>query len=185
MKNDKMNNSKNVVEDFEKRQVNLALRGKVYSLRVQEQMMGERLQTEYFLYQQEEPVARTSVYYYKNDSEEKKRKHQWFGYSEVPESMFELDHVYVEPKYRGIGTPFMNIIMHDILQFDKEHDIKSKIVFIRLNRPETIVFFNKWDARVNENEPQSSDTTKMIIDNPKIVGNVEFEKIEEFQGFEK
>ena len=175
----------NISARFETKQTDLTLQGQSFSLQLKKNIYGDRLHIEYALTQAESPVARTSVYYSFNDTKEKKSRYKWFGYDEVPESLFELDHVYVEPEYRGIGTPFMNIIMKDILQFDEQEKTKSKILLLRLNTPEAIAFFDKWNARENGEVDSTSQTTKMIIDTPKIVGDIDFENVFNSSALEK
>ena len=62
---------------------------------------------------------------------------------------------------------------------------KSKILLLRLNTPEAIAFFDKWNARENGEDDSTSQTTKMIIDTPKIVGDINFENVFNSSALEK
>jgi hypothetical protein len=75
--------------------------------------------------------------------------------------------------------------MNDILQFDEQEKTKSKILLLRLNTPEAIAFFDKWNARENGEDDPTSQTTKMIIDTPRIVGDIDFENVFNSSALEK
>lgn len=144
--------------------------GEFYQLEILSEKVGTRFVHKYVLTKNAEPVASTLLFYTQNNSLEQLALWHAFGYREVPESMFEIDKLYVEKKYRGIGTTFLNLIMQDIIEFDKTFKLNSKIVFVRLNTPEATAFFNKWNAKVNDIfERDSAKTTKMIIDEPKVI----------------
>lgn len=142
-----------------------------YDLSVEKEFVGNRLHLKYMLESRNNKVARVSLYYVFND---RKGMNKWhaFGYKEVPESMFDIDNFYVEPKFRGvgIGTAFLNIIMRDIEDFDKMQRLHSKITFVRMNTPDATAIFNKWNAHENDLYlKDAKNSTRMIIDNPCVV----------------
>ena len=142
-----------------------------YFLTIKREVVGNRVRLNYVLENSNEKVARVSIYHSFNDEEMQKKWH-FFGYSEVPESMFEIDNLYVEPKFRsaGIGTAFINQIMKSINDFDKTQNLKSKIVLVRLNTPDAAAFFDKWNARENDEFFNlNNSSTRMIIDTPKVI----------------
>ncbi len=160
-----------IIESFKSATLKFDNDDKEYSLAVKQEFVGDRLCLKYTLEAGYEKVARVSLYYVYND-ENGIKKRTSFGYTEVPESMFEIDHFYVEPKFRnaGIGTAFFNIIMQNIVDFDKSQNLNSKLVLVRLNTPEATAFFQKWNARENDRFiNEAVQTTRMIIDKPKVV----------------
>lgn len=160
-----------IIENFNSTTLMFDGEDKTYELSVKKEFVGSRLHIKYTLESGYEKVAKVSLYYVFNDEKEARKWHS-FGYTEVPESMFEIDHFYVEPKFRnaGIGTAFFNQIMQSIIDFDKSQNLHSKMVFVRMNTPEATAFFNKWNVREND-EFLNEDlrTTRVIIDTPCIV----------------
>lgn len=149
-----------------------------YFFSVTSEVVGSRVKLKIKLEREDEKVAKVSLFHCFNDDENIKKWNS-FGYREVPESMFEIDNLYIEPKFRnsGMGTSFLNLIMERINNFDTKNHVESKILLVRLNTPEAVAFFNKWNIRENDNYPQAeSATTRMIIDKPKIVPAKTFEK---------
>ena len=160
-----------IIKNFKSAILKLDGEDKEYFLTVKQEFVGDRLCLKYTLESGYDRVARVSLYYVFND-EKKARKWHSFGYTEVPESMFEIDHFYVEPKFRnaGIGTAFFNIIMQNIVDFDSAQNLHSKMVFVKMNTPEATAFFNKWNAHENDKFlGEDERTTRMIIDEPKVI----------------
>ena len=142
-----------------------------YFCSITSEVVGNRVKLKIKLERGDEKVAKVSLFHCFNDAENIKKWNS-FGYKEVPESMFEIDNLYVEPKFRnaGIGTAFLNLIMQNINNYDNKNHLESKILFIRLNTPEATAFFNKWTAHENDNSVESeSVTTRMIIDKPQVI----------------
>lgn len=165
-----------IIENFNSKVLMFEGEDKPYELSVKTEFVGNRLHLKYALESGYDRVARVSLYYVFNDEKESKKWHS-FGYTEVPESMFEIDHFYVEPKFRnaGIGTAFFNQIMQSITDFDKSQNLHSKMVFVRLNTPEATAFFNKWNARENDRFlNEEIRTTRVIIDTPCTVSAKNF-----------
>lgn len=157
------------------KKLRLKKNGGFYQLEISSEKVGNRFVRKFILTKNAELVASTLLFYTQNNSLKQQALWHSFGYREVPESMFEIDKLYVEKKYRGIGTAFLNFIMQEIIEFDQIFKLNSKIVLVRLNTPEATTFFNKWDARNNDNfETNSTKTTKMIIDEPKIIDSIYF-----------
>ena len=157
-----------IIESFKSATLKLDNDDKEYFLAVKQEFVGDRLCLKYTLEAGYEKVAKLSLYYVFNNEKEARKWHS-FGYTEVPESMFEIDHFYVEPKFRnvGIGTAFFNIIMQNIVDFDKSQNLHSKMVFVRMNTPEATAFFNKWNVRENDKFlNEDTRTTRVIIDTP-------------------
>ena len=165
-----------IIEKFKSATLSLDGEDKEYFLTVKQDFVGDRLRLNYSLETGYNKVARVSLYYVFND-ERGIKKWNSFGYTEVPESMFEIDHFYVEPQFRdkGIGTAFFNLIMKNIVDFDKAQNLHSKMVLVRLNSPEATAFFNKWNIRENDNFLEDAkSSTRMIIDNPCTVPSRNF-----------
>ena len=151
-----------------------------YFFSVTSEIVGNRVKLKIKLERENEKVAKVSLFHCFNNAENIK-KWNLFGYREVPESMFEIDNLYVEPKFRnaGIATAFLNLIMQNINNYDNKNHLESKILFIRLNTPEATAFFNKWTARENDNSLNSeSVTTRMIIDKPRVISANNFTQAE-------
>lgn len=149
--------------------------GEFYQLEILSEKVGNRFARKFILTKNAELVANTLLFYTQNNSLKQQTLWHSFGYREVPESMFEIDKLYVEKKYRGIGTAFLNFIMQEIIKFDQNFKLNSKIVFVRLNTPDATAFFNKWNARNNDTlSTDSAKTTKMIIDKPRVIESVYF-----------
>lgn len=157
------------------KKIRLERNGEFYQLEISSEKIGTRFSYKYVLTQNTNPVASTLLFYTQNRTPEKQNLWHTIGYREVPESMFEIDKLYVEKKYRGIGTAFLNFIMQEIIAFDQNFNLSSKIVFVRLNTPEAIAFFNKWSAQNNDTfETNNTKTTKMIIDKPNVIDSNTF-----------
>jgi GNAT superfamily N-acetyltransferase len=160
-----------IIKNFKTAKLTFAGEDKEYFLIIKEDVVGDRLRLNYTLESGYDKVAKISLYYVLND-ERGIKKWNSFGYKEVPESMFEIDHFYVEPKFRnaGIGTAFFNIVMQNIVDFDNAKNLHSKLVFVKMNTPEATAFFNKWNARENANFLEDSQSTILsIIDKPCVV----------------
>ena len=160
-----------IIKNFKSANLKLDGDDKEYFLTIKQEVIGDRLFLKYALESGYDKVAKVSLYYVQND-ERGIRKWSSFGYNEVPESMFEIDHFYVEPKFRnaGIGTAFFNLIMQNIVDFDAAQNLNSKMVFVKMNTPEATTFFNKWNARENDKFLEENPrTTRVIIDKPHTV----------------
>lgn len=106
------------------------------------------------------------------------------GFDEIPDDYFVLDKIAVDEQFRriSIGTALMNRAMQNIILFNKLHGKNIKILFQRrnLNIDVTLPFYDNFGARVNSDEERYNvfkerthgAITPMIIDEPKIVGEV-------------
>lgn len=160
-----------IIKNFKSAKLTFAGEDKEYFLTIKEDVVGDRLRLKYTLESGYDKVARVSLYHVINE-EKGIKKWNSFGYKEVPDSMFEIDNFYVEPKFRnaGIGTAFFNIIMQNIVEFDKAQNHHSKLVFVRMDTPEATAFFNKWSAVENDRYIEEAQrTTRMIINEPRVV----------------
>ena len=83
-----------IIENFKSKTLAFDGDDKEYFLTVKQEFIGDRLCLKYTLETGYDKIAKVSLYYVFND-ERGIKKWNSFGYKEVPESMFEIDHFYI------------------------------------------------------------------------------------------
>jgi hypothetical protein len=136
---------------------------------------------------QSDPIGKIFLFLYTSNNDlHSQERLELSGCKECPMNFFELKSIWVDESQRGIGTAFLSYVMNDIKKFNESQKRNIKIVLNRLNSDITIPFYNKFGARRNENaymqlySISDADCTYMIIDEPKIVGELPKELADDF-----
>ncbi len=143
----------------------------------------KHLNVYYFLYREQDnidfPIASANLLLCNENSNYSFN----FGFKERPKEYFELESIKTEEKFRNLklGTPLLSYIMNDVEKFNKLYEKDLKILIMRMKTKITEPFYKKFGARNNSTvNPENSVFEYMIVDKPKVVGELPLELADDF-----